>query len=154
MNWRQFLRFLATGGIAAAVNLGSRYLLNYVMSFEAAVAVAFLFGITTAYILAKLLVFEKSGRSVASEFRRFAIVNIFALALVWGISVGLAKGFFPMIGFTWHAEDIAHFIGVMSPTVLSFYGHRSYTFAKTPTAEIDRESLRAPKPTERLKCNP
>ena len=127
---------MATGGIAAAVNLGSRYLLNRFMSFEAAVAIAYLFGMTTAYVLAKLFVFAKSGRSVASEFRRFAIVNIFALMLVWTISVGLARYVFPAIGFVWHAEDLAHLIGVLAPAVTSYFAHRIYTFG--PAAEPSR----------------
>jgi putative flippase GtrA len=128
---KQFLRFLLTGGMAALVNLGSRYLLNIVMPFEAAVPIAYLFGMVTAYILARLYVFEKSGRSRFDEFKRFAIVNVFALFVVWAISVGLARGLFPWIGFTWHSEDIAHIIGVLSPVALSYFGHRSYTFAKT-----------------------
>jgi len=130
---KQFLRFLLTGGMAALVNLGSRYLLNIVMPFEAAVPIAYLFGMVTAYILARLYVFEKSGRSRFDEFKRFAIVNVFALFVVWAISVGLAEIFFPRIGFTWHAEDVAHFIGVMSPAVISYFAHRTYTFAKLPT---------------------
>jgi putative flippase GtrA len=125
---KQFVRFLATGGAAAAVNLLSRYALNTVMSFEAAVVVAYLIGMTTAYLLAKVFVFEKSGHSVATEFRRFAIVNMFALVFVWCISVGLAVYVFPAIGFAWHPEDVAHFVGVLSPAVVSYFGHRHYTF--------------------------
>ena len=67
----RFVRFLLTGGFAALVNLGSRYLLNQYMSFEAAVAMAYLFGVVTAYLLARLFVFEKSGHEIATEFRRF-----------------------------------------------------------------------------------
>jgi len=124
----QFLRFLATGGAAAAVNLASRWLLNQVMTFEAAVAVAYIIGMVTAYALARLFVFEKTGHSVATELGRFTIVNLFALVLVWVISVGLAVYFFPGIGFRWHADDVAHFIGVLSPAVVSYFGHRHYTF--------------------------
>jgi putative flippase GtrA len=126
----QFVRFLSTGGFAAAVNLFSRYQLNKVLSFEAAVALAYLIGMVTAYVLARVLVFQASGRSVAEEFRRFAIVNIFALILVWSISVGLAHYLFPAISFEWHADDIAHSIGVAAPAVVSYFGHRSYTFAR------------------------
>ncbi|ARN79933.1 GtrA family protein [Methylocystis bryophila] len=126
----QFVRFLGTGGVAAAVNLGTRYLLSNVMSFEMAVVIAYLFGMTTAYVLARLLVFQSSGRSVASEFQRFAIINLFALVLVWVISVGLARYLFPAIHFTWRSEDVAHFIGVAAPAVTSYFGHRFYTFAQ------------------------
>ena len=87
----EFLRFLVTSGIAAVVNLASRYALNRLMPFEVAVVIAYLIGMTTAYVLARLFVFEVSGRSVASEFRRFAVVNLVALAIVWLVSVGLAR---------------------------------------------------------------
>jgi putative flippase GtrA len=128
----RFFRFLLTGGIAALVNIGSRYALNFVMSFGLAMLIAYLFGMITAYVLARLFVFEGSGRSRASELKRFAIVNLFSLSVVWGISVGLAKLVFPAIGFSWHARDIAHAAGVFAPAVLSYVGHRSYTFAKIP----------------------
>lgn len=126
----QFLKFLVTGGIAALVNLLSRYALNHVISFEAAVVVAYLLGMSTAYLLARRFVFDASGRSVASEVRRFVLVNLVALGFVWAISVGLARIVFPAIGFTWHADDIAHLIGVLAPAVTSYIGHRFYTFAR------------------------
>jgi putative flippase GtrA len=127
----QVIRFLVTGGIAAGVNIVARYLLNRVMSFDLSVVVAYMIGMATAYMLARLFVFERSGRSVASEFQRFFIVNMFALGVVWVTSVGLAKIVFPRLDFTWHAEDLAHVIGVLTPAVTSYLGHRSYTFSKT-----------------------
>lgn len=129
MNLR-FLKFLVTGGIAALVNLASRYVLNQLMPFEAAVVVAYLLGMTTAYLLARRFVFDASGRPVVSEVRRFVLVNIVALGFVWAISVGLARIVFPAIAFTWHADDIAHLIGVLAPAATSYFGHRFYTFAR------------------------
>ena len=126
----EFLKFLVTGGLAALVNVASRYALNLVMPFEVAVVVAYLIGMTTAYILARLFVFQRSDRSIGSEFRRFTLVNLVALVLVWVISVGLARFVFPALAFTWHADDIAHLIGVLAPAVSSYFGHRLYTFAR------------------------
>jgi putative flippase GtrA len=128
MTSSRFVRFLLTGGFAALVNLGSRHLLNQYMSFEAAVAVAYLFGVVTAYSLARLFVFERSGHAIATEFRRFVVVNIISLAVVWSVSVGLALYLFPYLGFQWHAEAVAHFIGVASPTVIAYFAHKHYTF--------------------------
>lgn len=130
MAGRQFLRFLVTGGVAAAANIGSRYVFNLFMSFEVAVVPAYLVGMTVAYLLARRFVFESSGRSVSSEFSRFALVNVFALAFVWGISVGLADWVFPAVHFTWHSEDIAHVIGVLAPAATSFLGHRHFSFRR------------------------
>jgi putative flippase GtrA len=126
----QFTRFLATGGIAAAVNLGARWVFDLVMPFEWAVFLAFPLGVLTAYTLARRFVFQASGRSVGSELQRFTIVNLAALVLVWGISVGLARIVFPAIGFTWHAHDIAHLIGVLAPAAMSFVAHRYYSFGR------------------------
>lgn len=121
-------RFLLLGGLAAGVNLVSRYLLTPALGFEMAVAVAYVIGMAVAYLLFRAFVFGASGRSVRSEVWRFTLVNIVALALVWAISVGLARVVFPAVAFTWHAEDLAHLIGVLSPALSSWIGHKRYTF--------------------------
>ena len=113
------------------VNIGSRYLLSMYVRFELAVIVAYLGGMVVAYVLARLFVFESSGQTVASEFRRFAMVNLVALGFVWGISIGFAQIIFPTIHFTWHAEDVAHIVGVLAPAIISFLGHRYYSFRRT-----------------------
>jgi putative flippase GtrA len=126
----RFIRFMVTGGVAAVVNLVSRYLLNFLISFGSAVAVAYLFGMVTAYALGRLFVFERSGRTVADEFWRFTVVNLFAAAQVWVISVGLGEYVFPASGFGWHPLDVAHLIGVAVPVFTSYFGHRHFSFAR------------------------
>lgn len=131
----EFARFLVTGGIAAGVNIGSRYVLSMAMIYEVAVIVAYLCGMVTAYMLARVAVFERSGRSRRAEFIRFALVNVVAAAQVWLISVGLVRLVFPWMGLTWHAEEIAHVIGVVFPVFTSYLGHRHFSFAKASTPE-------------------
>lgn len=133
-----FARFVVTGGIAAGVNILSRILLSPVMPYEAAIVAAYLFGMMTAYVLARLFVFEKSGRRVNSELLRFGLVNLIALAQVWLVSVGLDRWVFPMVGFRWHAETIAHVAGVASPVVTSYYGHKLFSF-RTGTDTLRNE---------------
>jgi putative flippase GtrA len=130
MERARFIRFMLTGGGAAVVNLISRYLLNLLMSFRSAVAVAYLFGMVTAYVLGRTFVFERSGRSVADEFWRFTVVNLFAAAQVWAVSVGLAEYVFPALAFKWHPLDVAHLIGVSVPVFTSYLGHRHFSFAR------------------------
>ena len=127
---KQFASFIVTGGIAALVNLGSRWGLNFVMRFEYAVALAYLIGMTTAFVLARLFVFGASGGSWVAEYLRFAMVNVMSFLIVLGVSVGLARYGFPAVGFTWHADDVAHLIGVLSPIVASFYAHKHFSFAR------------------------
>ena len=128
---QRFVLFLFTGGVAALVNILSRIALNWVMPYEVAIVIAYLCGMTAAYLLNKHFVFEASGRSVTSEYARFALVNLLAVAQVWVVSVGLARLAFPAIGFTWHAETVAHIIGVVVPVFTSYLGHRHFSFAKT-----------------------
>jgi putative flippase GtrA len=126
---QRFVRFVLVGGIAALVNILSRIAFSFAMSYGAAIVVAYLCGMTTAYALSKLFVFAPSGRAVHDEYVRFAIVNLVALAQVWIVSVGLAFYVFPLIGFSWHVETVAHAVGVAVPAVTSYFGHRHFSFA-------------------------
>ncbi len=125
-----FLAFVLTGGIAALVNVLTRYALSFAMAYEAAVALAYLAGMTTAFVLARRYVFAGSGRSWLAEYGRFATVNIAAFIQVWGLSMLLARALFPALGLEWHAEDLAHLIGVVSPVVTSFYLHKHFSFGQ------------------------
>ena len=126
---KRFARFLLAGGTAALVNIVSRIAFNWLMPYEAAIVVAYLCGMTTAYLLNRHFVFAASGRGVAAEYTRFALVNLAAVAQVWIVSVGLARFVFPAIGFAWHAETVAHVIGVAIPVFTSYVGHKRFSFA-------------------------
>jgi putative flippase GtrA len=89
----------------------------------------------TAYTLAKIFIFERSGHGISTEFQRFVFVNVISLAVVWCVSVGLAIYLFPWVGFRWHADTVAHVIGVASPAVFSYYGHKHYTFRGAANGE-------------------
>ncbi|GAB6854649.1 GtrA family protein [Asaia astilbis] len=124
----QFLKFLITGGISALVNLASRYVLNYFLPFSWSVIFAYTLGMLTAYNLFRIYVFAPSGRKASSEAWRFVLVNIVSLGIVWGVSMVLNYVLFPKINFAWHREAISHFIGVLSPAVPSFIGHKFFSF--------------------------
>jgi len=125
----EFSRFIITGGFAAGVNFLSRIGLSELTSYRYAVFIAYIIGMVTAYILAKVFVFEKSGRQASDEFLKFTLVNIVAVIQVWFISVGLAEYLFPVLSFQFYPEEVAHFIGISIPVITSYYGHKYYTFA-------------------------
>lgn len=127
---RRFVLFVLAGGIAALVNILSRIALNWIMPYEVAIVIAYLCGMTTAYLLNRAFVFEASGRAVASEYTRFALVNLAAVLQVWVVSVSLARLVFPAVGFAWQAETVAHVIGVIFPVFTSYLGHKHFSFAK------------------------
>ena len=127
---RSFVTFLVSGGIGALVNILFRIALNQIMPFALAVALSYPVGMITAFLLMKFLVFDRRNRPIIHEFARFALVNVVSFTQVWCVSVLLAVIVFPVVGFTWHAETIAHITGVVSPAVTSYLLHSAYTFGK------------------------
>lgn len=125
-----FLRFCLVGGFAAFVNISARVLLSQVMPFQYAVVVAYPFGMTTAYVLSRAFVFERTGVHFSVEYIRFFLVNVVALVQIWLVSMGLEFWFLPAIDWSWHSELVAHTVGVLSPVVTSYYGHKFFTFRR------------------------
>lgn len=125
---RQFLTFLLTGGFAAAVNFGSRIIYSRWIHFSAAVIVAYLTGMVTAFILAKIFVFPVSSQSIHRSAFYFVIVNIFAVIQTWGISMGLAYYVLPKCGIVNMDKEIAHGIGIIVPVFTSYIGHKYWSF--------------------------
>ena len=130
MDLTQFFAFLLAGGTAAASNIVSRYLFNFIMPFEVAVLFAYFVGMIVAFVLTKRYVFEADG-SIKRQMTRFLIVNLVSLIAVWTTSVSLANVLFPFFAFDWYAKDIAHLIGVMVPAIISYFGHKNYTFSNS-----------------------
>ena len=125
---RQFLVFLVTGGFAAAVNFGSRIVYNQWMDFSMAVVLAYLTGMVTAFVLAKLFVFKESTQSVKHSALWFCLVNGVAVVQTWLISMGLAYYLLPWLGVTRFVPAIAHAAGVVFPVFTSYIGHKRFSF--------------------------
>ena len=125
---RQFLVFLLTGGFAAAVNFGSRILYNRAMPFSPAVICAYITGMITAFVLAKLFVFRESQQATHHAAGWFILVNVVAVAQTWAISMLLVKWGLPALGVTAFAREIAHGVGVVVPVFTSYLGHKHFSF--------------------------
>jgi len=125
---RQFLAFLLAGGCAAAVNIGSRIVYNRAMPFSSAVVCAYLTGMLTAFVLARLFVFRDSRRAVHHAAGYFILVNVAAVAQTWAISMVLLYWVLPALGVEAFAHEIAHGIGVVVPVFTSYLGHKHFTF--------------------------
>ncbi|WP_322050878.1 GtrA family protein [Paraburkholderia bannensis] len=125
---QKFLIFLLTGGFAAAVNWSSRILYNHWMPYSAAIVVAYITGMITAFVLAKLFVFKESTQSTHRSAFFFTLVNLVAVAQTWLVSVGLVWYVFPKLGMQWHDRDVAHLIGVIVPVFTSYIGHSKFSF--------------------------
>ena len=125
---RQFALFLASGGVAAAMNWGSRFVFSRWMSFELAVVFAFCVGLATGFVLMRAFVFAGGGRPVVPQAGRYLVVNAAALAQTWIVSVLMARWALPAVGIHEQAEAIGHLAGVLFPVFTSYFAHRMYTF--------------------------
>jgi putative flippase GtrA len=126
----ELLRFVLSGGAAAAANVLSRIVFSQVMPYSPAIILAYGVGMLTAYLLMRRFVFERSGRSTRDEAGRFILVNAVAAAQVWAISVLLARWLLPALGWTWQAETLAHMVGVASTVLTSYAMHKAFTFRR------------------------
>ncbi|MDD4915233.1 MAG: GtrA family protein [Methylococcales bacterium] len=125
---RQFVAFLLTGGTAAAVNFGSRIFYMRWLDFSSAVIAAYITGMITAFILARLLVFRKSQQALHRSAAFFVLVNLVAVVQTWGISMGMVYYVLPMLEINMFTHEIAHAAGVAAPVFTSYLGHKRWSF--------------------------
>ncbi|WP_312326626.1 GtrA family protein [Stenotrophomonas sp.] len=129
---RQFLMFLVAGGIAAAVNFGSRIILSEWMRYVPAIVIAYCLGMVTAFILNRLLVFQEAANALKHQIAWFVLVNLAAVVQTIAISLVLARWLLPVLGVDFHNETLAHAVGVAVPVVTSYFGHKYLSFASSP----------------------
>lgn len=124
----RFIKFVAASGLAAAANIGSRILLGMWIGYIPSIIVAYCIGMITAFALNRLLVFTETESSLHHQVFWFISVNLAAVVQTLAVSILLSRIAFPIMGFTWHADTMAHVIGVGIPAVTSYLGHRHFTF--------------------------
>jgi len=125
---RQFLLFLLVGGLAALVNVLSRIGYSYYLYFTPAIVLAYLTGMITAFVLARLFVFKDSARPLHHSAVYFALVNLLAVRQTWIVSTLLAFHLLPWLGVDQFRLEIAHAVGVAVPVFSSYFGHKFLSF--------------------------
>ena len=125
---KEFFFFLLTGGLAALINFTSRIGYSQFVDYSTAIVLAYITGMITAFILARLFVFKESRQSVHRSAFYFVLVNVVAAAQTWLISLGLAYYALPYIGVQHFVPEIAHAIGLAVPIFSSYIGHKHLSF--------------------------
>ena len=124
----QFLRFLAAGGLAAAVNILSRIGFSQWVPLPVAVVLAYLIGMAVAFVLMRSYVFPVGRAGLHRQVVVFALVNVAAVIQTLGVTLLLADIVLPWVGVRSHVDLIAHVVGVCAPIVTSFIGHKRWSF--------------------------
>lgn len=125
---RQFLLFLLTGGCAAIVNFCSRIVYSLWLDYSSSIVLAYLSGMVTAFVLARMFVFQRGRQPIHHSALFFVLVNLLAVLQTWLVSFGLAYYFLPWMGVEGFREEIAHAAGVVVPVFTSYFGHKYLSF--------------------------
>ena len=120
----QFVLFLCTSGIAAAIHWLARIFLSNITSYELALVMSYFIGMGVAFVLNYFFVFVKSTLTIASQIRRFIFVNIVTMPCVWGIAIFLNwQLVFIQDPFT--REAVAHGFAISIPAITSFVAYEN-----------------------------
>lgn len=128
----RLVRFVVVSGAAALINFGSRILFSLVAPYPVAIALAFCAGISSAFVLNRLFVFEQPTIPLREQMFWFLAVNLFALAQTMAVSLLLEYWLFPSLGMRWHSAAVAHAIGIVFPIASSYLGHKKLSFRSSP----------------------
>jgi putative flippase GtrA len=123
-------KFLVCGGIAAFVNWAARIALAAAMSFEAAVIVAYLIGMSVGFALYRNVVWTDRGTSLSDQVVGFVLVNALSAAVVLVVAVGLRATLSAVAGPGALIDGAAHGTAIGVGAVANFIGHRSITFRR------------------------
>jgi putative flippase GtrA len=124
----QFVRFLLSGGAAALVNYGSRFVFSEFLPYVPSIALAFLAGLATGFALMRAFVFVDAGKLSSRQVALYVIVNLVGLLVTVGVSVLVAKVAARAIDDIKIDEAIGHLFGVCAPVLVSYFAHKHFTF--------------------------
>lgn len=124
---RQFLGFVAVGGLAALLNWLSRFLLSAWLPFPWAVALAYCVGMGSAFVLNSRYVFPGSERSRVLQARDFVLVNLAFFPVVMATSIAV-NAWLARLGVPAYREGLAHAIAIAMPMLVTFLIYKFVAF--------------------------
>ena len=124
---RQFFGFLVVGGVAALLHWLTRILLSVWLSFSSAVIIAYVIGMSVAFLLNSYFIFPRSEKARHAQARDFIWVNLSFFPIVWLASL-MINHFLKLIGMVSHTEELAHALAISLPMFATFLIYKFFTF--------------------------
>lgn len=124
---RQFVGFVAVGGLAALLHWLARIGLSRWLPFHWAVPLAYGVGMAVAFTLNSLFVFPNSAKPRRAQARDFVLVNLAFFPVVWVVALALEAAL-TALGWTQHTQAIAHGVAVLVPTLATFLIYKFFAF--------------------------
>ena len=123
----QFIAFIIVGVVAASVNWLSRYAMAPWVAFYLAVPLAYCIGMATAFVLNRLIVFPRSDVPVDVQARRFIVINLSFVPLVWGGALAFVI-ILEKLELQNYVEEIAHALSLALPMLATFLLYKFFAF--------------------------
>jgi len=123
----QFIAFFVVGVTSAGLNWSSRYVMASWIPFSLAVPLAYCVGMATAFALNKIFVFPKSDIPVEVQVRRFVIINLSFLPVVWAGSLIFSTALKAM-GIKEYSDEIGHAASLALPMLATFLLYKFVAF--------------------------
>jgi putative flippase GtrA len=124
---KQFLVFLLVGGTAAVMNWLARLALSLWLPFSSAVIIAYLIGMTVAFLLNHRFVFPNSNKATSAQARDFIFANVSLFPLVWFASIFINDGL-KTYGVLAYSEELAHALAIPMPMFATFLFYKFFAF--------------------------
>jgi len=131
----QFFKFLIFGGLAAVVNISSRFAFSKfsLLDYNTAITAAYILGMIINFSLNKVYTFPSSHNRTYLEVRKFVVIalmgliltNLFALLFVY-----ILKNIFFIQITNNSLEAYSHILAVGFVAIFSFLGHKYFTFKR------------------------
>ena len=145
---RKFLLYVFFAGFAALVNFASRFLYEALpgVSFEGAVALAYISGMAVNFAFSKWITFQaaESGRLRREAIKFLVVASVGLLTTLTVAAAALraflwaAPGFEDRVGLSFDRQTLAalaHLAGMAAGLVANFLGHELISFRRTGIAE-------------------
>lgn len=140
---RQIALYGAFSGLAAGVNIGSRYLLSTGgLSFTWSVILAYGLGMIVNFLLNRHYNFPRGPRAAVHEMSTFLVIAGLGLVITTVVSnllIPVVQAW-PGAWAAGEAETVAHVTAVGLTAVYSFGGHKFFTFREGVRAGLSRKS--------------
>ena len=140
---RQIALYGAFSGLAAGVNIGSRYLLSIGgRSFTWSVILAYGLGMIVNFLLNRYYNFPRGPRAAVHEMYTFLVIAGLGLVITIVVSNLLIPVVQALPG-AWavgEAETAAHVTAVGLTAVYRFWGHKFFTFREGVRTGLSRKS--------------
>jgi len=124
---RQFVRFLAVGGVAALLHWLARIVLSSWLTFPWAVALAYVAGMLVAFALNRIFVFPHSNKPPHEQLRDFVLINLSFFPVVWAASIGFEAAL-RYVGLVQYTQALAHGLSISIPMLATFLMYKFFAF--------------------------